>query len=1426
MIKIAKLSLVFFAGIAAIVLYLGLLTAMTASADASDSPPAAAQAAPPAAPLLQSGGPDNFGYTYQDEVEPIGPSYVFTDISTTGAALNLDDEGWKDISLPFNFSFYGSSSTNFRVSNNGAVIFDPAPEDKVSYLNACPLAHTSKIIAPWWDDWGSAGDVHWQVFGGAPNRYAVIQWTGMIHFPGSTGDAVTFQMVLYETSNVVLFQYQDTQTGGGHENGRTGTIGIAGAAAGNSLQYGCDTPVLADGRAIRFQRSGVTVSKVAVDSEGESFGFTVTGAAGSTSFSLADGEDRVAYTLPGAYTVIEDVVPEDWGLGALSCSSSLAAVPGFNGDVSQFSPHLNTRTADISRLAPGDHVSCVFTNVNAGRVVVDKVTLPAGDPTEFSFELSGGPGNLTEPFTLSDTAGVYTSPALAPGAYSLSEAAVPGWDLVGASCDSGDINNITINPGDTVTCVFTNSRRARLEVEKVIRPASQAGTPFNFSLTGGPAAAPVNLTFPLSATVGLASIDDLRPGTYNLSEAAVQGWLQEASCDNGDSPGSVTLAAGDTVRCVFTNTQQGRINVTKVTEPAGESTPFNLSIYGPGGALVETLSVSAPTSPRLSNYLNPGYTYSITEPVQYPNWDLTGASCDAGRPGTLPIGPGDVVNCVFTNTKRAAIVVDKVTDPANDPTSFGFNISGPGGINDSFSLTDGATPYSRPNLPPGGPYVVTETTVAPNWSLTGLNCGGLPANQFTLDPGQTVTCVFTNTARPGRILVDKVTLPAGDTTAFNFTRSGGPAGTPSAPFTLRGGEGYDSGDLKPGTYSVAESAPGVEWHVASSCDNGGSPASISLAAGQTVRCVFTNTRRGRILVDKVTEPAGDPTSFNFTLTGSGLNQPFSLTDGSAAYGSSTYLNPGVYTVTEATPAGWNLTGQSCNGGSPVGMTLDPGQTITCVFTNTAQPGSLTIIKDANDEDRDFQFYIARKPSLAIMHGFTLNDGDPTTNSISYTLPHGSYAAIEAAPSDGWSLSDISCADPSGNTTKEVSFGRANVELAAGEDITCTFINRVNLSVGSITIVKSAVPTGTQSFGFTGSLGSFFLSDGGLQPNQHSVLGLPAGRYVITETATAGWSLNNVSCTGGITSRQGNTVVIDLLGSQNVSCTFTNVADAIPPGSITIVKSASPAGPQAFGFSGSLGNFSLSNGGTQPNSRQFSGLTPGAYVITETALSGWQLDSISCSGGAWTQAGASAAITLSGGENVSCTFVNRAVSSGSSTLYLPLVMKQAAAMPNLVGALSVDASTNPPLVTVVVRNVGDAPVNEPFWVDFYVNPTTRPGSLTGPDRRWQRVSTRGIAWPVTTPLAAYGGSVTLSSAEGFNPAQTKWGPLPAGPYTFYSFVDSYDNNDPEGATYVEVKESNEADNESMVSVIIGAGPALALEQPERPNPDGYPPRSEP
>ena len=120
--------------------------------------------------------------------------------------------------------------------------------------------------------------------------------------------------------------------------------------------------------------------------------------------------------------------------------------------------------------------------------------------------------------------------------------------------------------------------------------------------------------------------------------------------------------------------------------------------------------------------------------------------------------------------------------------------------------------------------------------------------------------------------------------------------------------------MTPGTYSVSETVP-AGWQLTSAtCSDESDPASISLQAGETVTCTFTNERQpgGHIVVHKETDPDGDPQSFEFTTD---YSDPFSLSDDQS--NDSGELEPGTYSVSETVPKGWELTNATCDDGSPV-----------------------------------------------------------------------------------------------------------------------------------------------------------------------------------------------------------------------------------------------------------------------------------------------------------------------------------------------------------------------------------------------------------------------------------------------------------------------------------------------------------------------------
>jgi uncharacterized repeat protein (TIGR01451 family) len=137
---------------------------------------------------------------------------------------------------------------------------------------------------------------------------------------------------------------------------------------------------------------------------------------------------------------------------------------------------------------------------------------------------------------------------------------------------------------------------------------------------------------------------------------------------------------------------------------------------------------------------------------------------------------------------------------------------------------------------------------------------------------------------------------------------------------------------------------------------------------------------------------------------------------------------------------------------------------------------------------------------------------------------------------------------------------------------------------------------------------------------------------------------------------------------------------------------------------------------------------------------------------------------------------------SRALYLPLVQNAYTAAPDLVVERLTATANN---VTVVIKNQGNAPVENGFWVDVYLNPTTVPTKV---NQTWNIVGSQGLAWGVTDgvlPLAP-GESITLTVNDATYVAEyssVSW-PLAAGT-PVYAQVDSA--GDP---AYGGVQESDE------------------------------------
>ena len=221
---------------------------------------------------------DAFGYKATDVT-----AFSFIDVSEGGATvLTGVDDGKVALTLPFPFTFYGHAYPMVCVSANGAAYFIDVETECAAIPNdfantdltaAAPPGDRAGLF-PLWSDLAFAGagtGLAYQVQGATPNRKFVMQWNNA--YPLSKDDGVspvpvTFQVVLLEENNQILFQYNRVYLGVDNKatNGGLATVGIRNAGAlveklagnvsnptfGHQIPWSYNSAVLSNGKAILF----------------------------------------------------------------------------------------------------------------------------------------------------------------------------------------------------------------------------------------------------------------------------------------------------------------------------------------------------------------------------------------------------------------------------------------------------------------------------------------------------------------------------------------------------------------------------------------------------------------------------------------------------------------------------------------------------------------------------------------------------------------------------------------------------------------------------------------------------------------------------------------------------------------------------------------------------------------------------------------------------------------------------------------------------------------------------------------------------------------------------------------------------------------------------------------------------------------------
>ena len=235
-----------------------------------------------------------------------------------------------------------------------------------------------------------------------------------------------------------------------------------------------------------------------------------------------------------------------------------------------------------------------------------------------------------------------------------------------------------------------------------------------------------------------------------------------------------------------------------------------------------------------------------------------------------------------------------------------------------------------------------------------------------------------------------------------------------------------------------------------------------------------------------------------------------------------------------------------------------------------------------------------------------------------------------------------------------------------------------------------------------------------------------------------WGVDNSAIS--ISGSPYHTRLIDLDGSGGNQDRSLSAEAVIFPGSITIVKQATPESAQSFAYTTTGGltpsTFSLVDDGTTANTKAFGNvLNFTTYTVTESPVLDWTLsfnapvcEVTTANGGSQTASGSTVTVNLNEGENVTCTFKNKQETP---------VLTPHKTVENLThpGATTV---ANPPhvgdvlLYTLSVTNSGTADKTGYVFTDdvsAIVTYASDPFSIS--DSGSYNGTTKVVSWPSTT-----------------------------------------------------------------------------------------------
>ncbi|MDJ0770308.1 MAG: VWA domain-containing protein, partial [Ilumatobacter sp.] len=889
---------------------------------------------------------------------------------------------------------------------------------------------------------------------------------------------------------------------------------------GGSITFGADPGDVTCTFVNTRKSTDLTVVKSWVDAQvGDAVSITTTGGTNDVDFdATADtatetDTDTTTYTVYAGETL---VFSEVFDVGdSAAYDTTLSCVGTGDADVDD---GLTISAADTD----GNGITCTYTNARRSLdVVVAKAVVPADDPTTFDLSIDGSvvvPGATDG--SASGPVSVFVGDVVV-----VSEQADPNFTST-LSCDNGVVpaDNLgtsgnfvvpsSLDDGTTITCTFTNTRKATQLTLAKVWSAAEAGDTAALEIDGLHDGDTATSTAPDAPAAGNVATATVYAGeTVALSELLGAGNVADYDvafdCVGNDAepayvPGATTAslsitptdAAGNGITCTFTNTaKRGTIVIVKNTRSDDGAATFGFSGDWMTPSAFDITTTNNTGSETFENVLIGQYAVVETDPT--PAYDGTNVSCvdaDQGSgpldsstlplTGSIDLDTGETVVCTFTNVERATIVVTKDARP-DSAQDFSFSSTEPAGfdlLDDAFSLDDDAdatlsNTFTSALLPAEQTYTVTELAT-PGWTLDaqGSICtagGELVGSTASITPaaGATVVCTFVNAADPAELTATKQTLGVtGPWGPFEFTLAGGPfAGDPA--------QAVDSVD------------PAAQW--------------TELVEGQT----YTLTEN---------EVPGYLPGAVFTCTASlpGAAGPVPLPDADA-------ITTGFQLVATA------------------------GAAYSCEITNVAIPPQVVVEKTTEGGFGTFVFDVTPTQGgdpIAPISVTTDAQNNPAS-SLPSDLDAGIGYTVAERANDEFVAQTLSCTvtDAEGATSPYVF----DTPTQPGDVIDCSITNlkKARIIVDKVTIPGAAPDVFDFEEDWSGTIDGtpeFGLAD----PDTPHDSGLvaPNATYQVIELFEPGWQLIDVVCDPAVnadTSVAGASATITPAPGEEIVCTFTS-----------------------------------------------------------------------------------------------------------------------------------------------------------------------------------------------------------------------------------------------------------------------------------------------